>query len=182
MNISAPSAISTDDRGDRAGAVWHSLLVDLDGGAPPTRYEVVADAAWKPALLGAADRAAPGDTLLVLGSRGARMAALRLLSKRRWTGGRSVRIAEIERTVRGSGLRIDAKYVVWPSVEAPRLVLPANRYGALRWAQRSGVLGGGGTNPFGRWLARSPMFTPVAFLLAPAVAVVASRPPEDERA
>jgi hypothetical protein len=80
------------------------------------------------------------------------------------------------RTLRESGLVVEAEYDVWPSAEAPRLVLRRGDLSAIRWVRRSGVLGGGGRTLWKRALARSPLMTVIAWLFPLAGAVLARRP------
>ncbi|MGH2817511.1 MAG: hypothetical protein ACRDJS_03495 [Actinomycetota bacterium] len=178
--ISPPSATSPGsfEPVEPTHPIWQLLLPgkDTGSGKPYELCELGAPGpGWPSALAAAIERVPVGGTLLVTCERGNRGAILGLLSHRRWRRVRTPRIPLLERALRDAGFDVVARYSVWPSARTARVVLPAGNYSALRWVQRSGVLGGGGKRLFTRALARSAFFTPVSALLTPAVAIVSHR-------
>jgi hypothetical protein len=157
--------------------VWPLLLPDRGSSEKPIELCELGEAGpdWHPPLAGSMEAVADEGILLVTCERGGRGALLRLLNHRRWRRVRTPRISQLERALRDGGFEIVARYDVWPSARAPRVVLPGRSYPALRWVQRSGVLGGGGRRLLTRGLARSALFTPLSVLLTPGVAIVARR-------
>jgi hypothetical protein len=158
--------------------IWQLLLPDEEArdGDPYELCELwEAGQRWQALLAGAIDRVPMGGKLLLTCERGGSRAVLRLLSRGRWNRTRTPRIQLVERALRDAGFEIVARYSVWPSAHTARVVLPAGNYPALRWVQRSGVLGGGGKRLITRALARSAFFTPVSALITPAVAIVSHR-------
>jgi hypothetical protein len=157
--------------------IWQLLVPEDTGGDKP--YELCQLGApglgWQTVLAAAIDRTPDGGTLLLTCERGSRGAILRLLSHGRWRRVRTPRIPLLEQVLREAGFEVLARYSVWPSAATARIVLPAGSYPALRWVQRSGVLGGGGRRLVTRALARSAFFTPLSAFLAPGLAIVALR-------
>ena len=157
--------------------VWQLILPKGGKGGKPFELCELGGSGpdWHAALAGSMEGVSEEGILLVTCERGGRGALLRLLSHRRWHRVRTPRISLLERALRDEGFEIVARYDVWPSARAPRVVLPGRSYPALRWVQRSGVLGGGGRRLLTRGLARSALFTPLSVLLTPGVAIVARR-------
>jgi hypothetical protein len=157
--------------------VWPLLLPDRGSDEKPFELCELGEAGpdWNTALAGSMEAVPDEGILLVTCERGGRGALLRLLSHRRWRRVRTPRISQLERALRDRRFEIVARYNVWPSARAPRVVLPGRSYPALRWVQRSGVLGGGGRRLLTRGLARSALFTPLSVLLTPGVAIVSRR-------
>ena len=164
--------------------VWPLLLPDRCSSEKPIELCELGEAGldWHPPLAGSMEAVSDEGILLVTCERGGRGAFLRLLSHRRWRRVRTPRISQLERALRDGGFEIVARFDVWPSARAPRVVFPSRSYPALRWVQRSGVLGGGGRRLLTRGLARSALFTPLSVLLTPGVAIVAHRRKAGEEA
>jgi hypothetical protein len=158
--------------------LWELLLPEEDTGHERS-YELCElgspGPGWQGVLVAAIDRVPVEGTLLLTCERGGRRAILRFLSHGHWRRVPTPLISRLERTLRNAGFETLARYNVWPSAASARIVLPAGSYPALRWVQRSGVLGGGGRRLVTRALARSALFTPLSVLLAPGVAIVARR-------
>jgi hypothetical protein len=57
-----------------------------------------------------------------------------------------------------AGIEVDARLLVWPSADNARIVADADASRVWRWAQRTGVLGSGGSGRFRRRLFRSRAF------------------------
>jgi hypothetical protein len=128
---------------------------------------------WRAVLDETMGRMSCGDILLLTFDLDISRRVLTLLARRRWEAGLYPPARAIFQRLRQGGFRIEEKYAVWPSARIPRVCFPATSFRPLYWVQRSGVLGGGGHNLIARALARSALFTPFAFLLAPGVAVLA---------
>jgi hypothetical protein len=178
--ISATSAASPGsvDPAEPVSPIWQLLLPEKDtGGGKPDELCLLGapGLGWQTHLAASIDRVPGGGTLLLTCERGGRGAILRLLSHGRWRRVRTPRIPLLERALRDAGFDVLARYSVWPSAATARIVLPVGNYPALRWVQRSGVLGGGGKRLVTRALARSSFFTPLSALLAPGVAIIARR-------
>jgi hypothetical protein len=175
----AVSATSVDRADTSPPPIWQLLVGSLERQgerAYPIRLEETSDPGVGLAdLSNATERVPPGSVLLLTCERGSHRAILRLLSSGRWRRVRTPSLRKLARVLRNAELDIEARYAVWPSADCPRVVVSADSYAAVRWVQRSGVLGGGGEGFIARTLARSRLFTPFAFLLAPAVAVVARK-------
>jgi hypothetical protein len=175
----AVSATSVDRADTSPLAIWQLLVGSLERQgerAYPIRLEETSDpGVGLTDLSNATERVPPGGVLLLTCERGSHRAILRLLSSGRWRRVRTPSLRKLARVLRNAELDIEARYAVWPSADRPRVVVPADCYAAVRWVQRSGVLGGGGQRLITRTLARSRLFTPLSFLLAPGVAVVARK-------
>jgi hypothetical protein len=178
--ISSTSATSPESAvaAEPIPPIWQLLLPGEDAG-DGNPYELCelgeAGQQWQAVLAAAIERVPVGGNLLLTCERGGSRAILQLLSRGRWRRTRTPRIPLLERALRDAGFEIVARYSVWPSAHTARVVLPAGNYPALRWVQRSGVLGGGGKRLVTRALARSALFTPVSALITPAVAIVSHR-------
>lgn len=61
--------------------------------------------------------------------------------------------------------RVTARYAVWPSLHAPRLIYSSRITGW--WLQRTGIIGGGGGSSRRQRLARSLVAAPVIAVVAP---------------
>jgi hypothetical protein len=172
----AVSAASVDRADPSPPPIWQLLVGSFERQGErvyPIRLEEMSDPGVGLAdLSNATERIPSGGVLLMTCERGSHRAILRLLSSGRWRRVRTPSLRRLARVLRNAELDIEARYAVWPSADRPRVVVPADSYAAVRWIQRSGVLGGGGERLSTRMLARSRLFTPLAFLLAPAVAVV----------
>jgi hypothetical protein len=174
----AVSATSVDRADTSPPPIWQLLgsLERQGERANPIRLEEMSDPGVGLAdLSNATERVPSGGVLLLTCERGSHRAILRLVSSGRWRRVRTPSLRRLARVLRNAEFDIEARYAVWPSADRPRIVVPADSYAAVRWIQRSGVLGGGGERLITRMLARSRLFTPMAFLLAPAVAIVARK-------
>ena len=116
-------------------------------------------------------REAGGAAIIVL-DRPRSRALLSLLAHGRWRMMRAPSLRKVRESVQGFGAEIQATYVLWPSARTPRIVFPTGKRRLVTWAQRSGVLGGGGNRLWARRAARSLLFTPFAALMAPGIAFV----------
>jgi len=176
----AVSATSVHRADTSPPPIWQLLVGSLERQgerAYPIRLEEIsAPGVGRAEMLSNATEQVPsGGVPLLTCERGSHRAILRLLSSGRWRRVRTPSLRRLARDLRDAELDIEARYAVWPSADRPRVVVSADSYAAVRWVQRSGVLGGGGEGLIARTLARSRLFTPFAFLLAPAVAVVARK-------
>jgi hypothetical protein len=135
---------------------------------------------WTPAVTAAMEIVPPGGYLVVSADRGLPRAFLGLLTHGRWKRGTTPPLRRMRVFLQRAGFEIRGNYAIWPAAKRPRVVLRASDFRAFRWVQRSGVLGGGGHRVLVRALARSPLVTLIAYLLAPAGAIVARRPAPDE--
>jgi hypothetical protein len=162
--------------------VWRILLPAEDDGratGPESPHvstcELSDQSSWRPALTAAMKRVPAKGALVVTADRGLPQALLRLASHGRWKRRRSPALREVTALLHQSGFEICSEYAIWPSTGRPRVALRASSLRAFKWVQRSGVLGGGGDRVVARALARSALFTPVAYLLAPRAAFIARR-------
>jgi hypothetical protein len=162
--------------------VWRILLPAEDDGRTtgPESLRVSACElpdrnSWRPKLMAATKTVAAKGTLVVTADRSFPQALLRLVSHRRWKRRTSPALREVRAMLNESGFEILTEYAVWPSRGKPRVALRASSFRAFNWIQRSGVLGGGGDRVAARALARSALFTPVAYFLAPRAALIARR-------
>ena len=172
----APAEAQTVEAPGPVSPIWQLLVPEGDDGKAHELCELGAPGPeWHTVLAHTIERVGRGGTLLLTCERGGRGAILRFLSHGRWTRIRTPRIQLLERALREAGFEVLARFSVWPSTASARIVLPAGSYPALRWVQRSGVLGGGGRRLVTRALARSAFFTPLSAFLAPGVAIVARR-------
>lgn len=113
-----------------------------------------------------------GATLIVAVQKPISRLALDLLARRRPSLRSSPSPKSVWRALEASGLTVKSVYTLWPSIRFPRVAFPAGESRVVIWAQRSGVLGGGGNRLWARLAARSWFFTPLAVFLAPGVAYV----------
>jgi hypothetical protein len=163
--------------------VWRILLsAENDGPSPGSESlrvitcELLDRESWRGALTEAMEMIPPNGFLLVNSHRGLPQAVLELVSHARLKRSRSPSLRKVRALLHESGFEILTEYSIWPSTGSPRVAFRASSFRAFRWIQRSGVLGGGGDRVRARALARSALFTPVAYLLSPRVAFVARRP------
>jgi hypothetical protein len=174
------SAASVDRADTSSPPIWRLLVGPIDRQGervyPIRLEEKSAPGVGRAEILSnATDQIPSGGVLLLTCERGNHRAILQLLSSGRWRRVRTQSLRRLARDLRDAELDIEARYAVWPSADCPRVVVSADSYAAVRWVQRSGVLGGGGEGLIARALARSRLFTPFAFLLAPAMAIVARK-------
>ena len=116
-------------------------------------------------------RTSGGSAIVVLDRPGAR-AFLSLLAHGRWSMPRAPSPRAVRRRIHQLGGEVEACHVLWPSARGPRIAFPRRRHRLIVWAQRSGVLGGGGNRLWARKLARSVLFTPWAVVISPGLAFV----------
>ncbi len=159
--------------------VWKMLALSAksDGSVqirePIVRPMPVSDRSWQASLAdGLAMAVVSGSTLVVPVARPVPRAMLSLLAGRRPTLVRTPSAATIQAELGRLGAEIVGTYTLWPSARTPRIAFPQGKNRLVTWAQRSGVLGGGGNRLWARTAARSPLFTPFAILMAPAYAIV----------
>ena len=128
---------------------------------------------WRSALQVSVERMLKTRTTLIvpLERTGAR-AVLSLLAHGRLEIRKAPSLRTVRKTIRALGGEIQDAYVLWPNARAPRLAYPKGKRQLVTWAQRSGVLGGGGNRLWARSAARSVLFTPLAAVLSPGLALV----------
>jgi hypothetical protein len=167
--------------------VWRMLAASVpseDGAAtrdPVVRALPVPDRAWQSVLAeGVSAAAESGSTLIIPVERPLARAILTLLANRKWRLVKTPPVGKISHELERLGARIDSTFSLWPSARTPRIAFPKGRTRLVRWAQRSGVLGGGGNRLWARSAARSPLFTPFAMLMAPGVALVVRVEPRND--
>ena len=136
---------------------------------------------WQSVLAeGVAAAAASDKTLVIPVEKPLARAILSLLANRKWSMVKTPSIGKIKDELHRLGARVESTFALWPSARTPRIAFPQGHTRLVRWAQRSGVLGGGGNRLWARSAARSPLFTPFAMSMAPGVALVVKvRKPAD---
>jgi hypothetical protein len=158
--------------------VWRMLALSATHGgvamrAPVVRALPVPDQPWRDSIVdGLEEAAATGATLIIPVERPWARAILTLLAHRRWRLVKTPSATEIKRELDRLGASVVATYSLWPSARTPRIAFPKGKTRLLTWAQRSGVLGGGGNRLWARVAARSPLFTPFAIMMSPGLALV----------
>jgi hypothetical protein len=182
------SRASEDEEIGRLHPVWRVLpSSDHDGRwavntSPQVTICRLSDGkSWTPAVTAAMEILPPGSCLVVSADRGLPRAFLGLLSHGRWKRESAPPLRKVSTLLERAGFEIRGEYAIWPSADKPRVVLRASDFRGFKWVQRSGVLGGGGRRVLLRAMARSPLATLIAYLLAPAGAVVARRPVPGEQ-
>lgn len=128
---------------------------------------------WQESLDAAISDVGPDERLIVSVPRPFARRVLSLLSGRGRGSGTGPSPDDVKGALTVRGMVVEATYGLWPSARSPRLAFPRSRLRMLLWAQRSGVLGGGGNRLWARALARSILFTPVAPVILPGLAFVA---------
>jgi hypothetical protein len=113
-----------------------------------------------------------GATLIIPIEKPIARTLLTLAANRRWQYTPAPSASKVSAEVRRLGGRVVGVYSLWPSSRTPRIAFPQGKSGLVRWAQRSGVLGGGGNRLWARSAARSRLFTPFAKFMSPGVALV----------
>jgi len=127
---------------------------------------------WREQLLGAAGATSENDWLLVSADRSTAVRLLKIVPWRRSQSGGVRSRSAVVAAARDVGLETVAIYTVWPSSGLPKVAYPVDDYGAFRWLQRTGVIGGGGGRIWARLLARSRFTTPFLWALAPGMILV----------
>ncbi len=180
MTFSTAGSVQEDDLG--LHPVWRILLSAEEdgpsGGSESLRVntcELLDRNSWRPALTAAMEAIPPSGFLVVNADRGLPQALLGLVSHGRWRRSRPPSLRKVRALLHESRFEILTEYTVWPSTGSPRVALRTSSFRAFSWIQRSGVLGGGGDRVGARALARSALFTPIAYVLAPRVAFIARR-------
>ena len=162
--------------------IWRMLVPDRSGGGASATPNVLAlsgrDPAWTASLeQGLKGTSGSDRTAIIVLDRPWSGALLSLLAHGRWRMMRAPSLRSVRRELRDrAGADVIATFVLWPSARAPRIAFPRGKRRLVTWAQRSGVLGGGGNRLWARRLARSVFFTPIAALLAPGLALVVRLP------
>lgn len=156
---------------DDLSPVWRMLAEGTS--EPVVRALPQPGRSWQSVLAeGVAAAASSGTTLVIPVEKPVARAVLSLLANRKWSMAKTPSIGKIKDELHRLGARVDSTFSLWPSARTPRIAFPEGRTRLVRWAQRSGVLGGGGNRLWARSAARSPLFTPFAMLMAPGVALV----------
>jgi hypothetical protein len=127
-------------------------ILEITGAAV---YLRAGDPSWIPVIeraLEAGDRVAIGVHRSVL------------LKRERFKTQKSLRGGRLRRDLERRGIRIAARYAVWPSLDAPRIIYRSRVTGW--WLQRAGVIGGGRTG-YVQALARSLPLAPIVALAHP---------------
>lgn len=146
-----------------------------DGPAPVTCALPDRGRGWRQALAAATEGVPSEGFLLVAAERSVPRAILDVLVHGRWRRQKTIGTRRLVHALGEAGFEVLATYRTWPSAREPRVTFASSGLRVVRWAQRSGVLGGGGHRLVARGLARSILFTPLAWLLAPGILVVARR-------
>jgi hypothetical protein len=156
--------------------IWRLLAPGGKAGLTPASPIVRilgAEGDWRQALHEALGEAKVGAVSLIVVMEGRiSRAVLSLMARGRLSLKKTPRAQEVRDELAREGAAIKGTYVLWPSARAPRIAFPDGRRKVVAWAQRSGVLGGGGNRLWARVAARSPLFTPLAVAMRPGVAFV----------
>jgi hypothetical protein len=156
---------------DDLSPVWRMLAEGTS--EPVVRALPQPGRSWQSVLAeGVTEAAASGRTLVIPVEKPLARAVLSLLANRKWSMVKTPSVGKIKDELHRLGARVDNSFALWPSARTPRIAFPEGRTRLVHWAQRSGVLGGGGNRLWARSAARSPLFTPFAMLMAPGVALV----------
>ena len=116
----------------------------------------------------------PGTGILVVGER----RCLRLLVQERrhparWW--RAPNVGQLVATLERGGVAVAQPMLAWPSGRSARVVGLARAPASWRWAQRTGVLGGGGAQRLVRRMMRSILTAPLIRPLTSGVALIGTR-------
>ena len=165
--FAAPDRSVADD----LSPVWRMLAARSN--TPIVRPLPDPDRRWE-AVVAEGVRAAEesGTTLIIPIEKPVARALLTLAANRKWRYTPTPSATKVTAEVQRLGGRVVGAYSLWPSSRTPRIAFPEGKSGLVRWAQRSGVLGGGGNRLWARSAARSALFTPFAMYMSPGVAVV----------
>jgi hypothetical protein len=156
---------------DDLSPVWRMLAAGSS--TPVVRALPDPGRAWESVVEdGMRAAAEEGATLIIPIEKPVSRTLLTLVANRRWryvpTPSAGKVFAEVDRL----GGRVVGAYSLWPSSRTPRIAFPRGSSGLVKWAQRSGVLGGGGNRLWARSAARSRLFTPFAMYMSPGLALV----------
>jgi len=75
-------------------------------------------------------------------------------------------LEEADRALAPFGLRLESRYLLWPSATAPRVILPTDTRRAFTWLLGAGKLGGG-NRPLMRRILRTRAVAPLMWRVAP---------------
>lgn len=156
-------------------AIWWLL-----GGQDSRIVQLNGLGAWRAAVSDAIADLEREGTVIFAWDGGLAAWVRRVVTGRGWSNGRSPSSAEVREAILAEGAIVRRRYMIWPSVLSPRVAMPASETEVLRWAHRSGVLGGGGGRLWLRSLARSPLLAPIIRPLIPGKAVLARRGGDDD--
>jgi hypothetical protein len=163
--------------------IWRLLApagrTGLTPAEPVVRVLPAGEDKWRQALRDGVGEAKAGASslIVVLEGRFSR-AVLSLMARRQLSLEKTPRARVVRDELAQMGAAIRGTYVLWPSARAPRIAFPDGRRRVVTWAQRSGVLGGGGNRLWARVAARSPLFTPFAAAMRPGLAFVVAVEPD----
>lgn len=162
-----------DPQGLLRDPFWSSLLWSGDHDPRPVvgwrLPDQAAEDAW--VQLEAAVTAAPGGAVVLVMAQ--RRCLRTLLRDRGFRGrGRRPSVREIVRRLGALGVEVVETRFVWPDIDGARLLGPPAGGALWRWAQRTGLLGGGGSRMVLRRALRSPLGTPFTGTLTAGVALV----------
>ena len=156
---------------DDLSPVWRMLAAGSS--TPIVRALPSSDVGWESVISEGMKAAAEGGaTLIIPLEKPVARTLLTLAANRKWRYIPTPSASKVSAEVRRLGGRVVGAYSLWPSSRTPRIAFPEGRSGLVRWAQRSGVLGGGGNRLWARSAARSRLFTPFAMYMSPGVALV----------
>ncbi len=156
---------------DDLSPVWRMLAAGSS--TPVVRALPTAGQSWESVVAdGVRAAAGAGVTLIIPIERAVARTLLTLAANRRWRYTPTPSQAKVGAEVERLGGRVVGAYSLWPSSRTPRIAFPEGRSSLVRWAQRSGVLGGGGNRLWARSAARSRLFTPFAMYMSPGIALV----------
>ncbi len=159
------------DRHEAANPIWVLLGANRDSEA--VLWVAPENGEWDQSLRRAVSGLDGDQRLIVSVPRPLARWALQILARRSPRRPEGPGPAAIRRVLDDLGMVVEHSYTLWPSAASPRLANPHANRRAFYWLQRSGVLGGGGQRLWARALARSLLFTPLAVVLAPGIALVA---------
>jgi hypothetical protein len=148
------------------------------GGEPKLWISPPGGRSWRESLHEASVQLADGGDLIVSVPRPMARSALARLAGRGGLSSRGPKPKTVIEALEEEKIEVVASYGLWPSARSPRVAFPWGRLNILLWLQTSGVLGGGGNRLWARIRARSILFTPLAAVLTPGLALVTRRTPD----
>ena len=160
---------------------WAAIVDGHTDGTPPSVLRVEAHDS---ALVGAAERlqALPNNgSVLILADRRSLRGLSNDLRAKRYPRMRPS-AQRLQGAIGRAGVLSTAVWLVWPDIDRPRVLIDRGDLRQWRWAQRSGVLGGGGTRVLVRKLLRTRPFGRVLRGLAGGLVTVGRKAKDGGRA